>query len=37
LIENYKNFENELVTKSSILCLIKVLKTFAYYSDETTF
>ena len=37
LLENDMFISNENILKSSILCLLKVLKTFAYYSDADTF
>ena len=37
LLENDIFISYENILKSSILCLLKVLKTFAYYSDSETF
>jgi hypothetical protein len=37
LLENQMFISQENILKSTILCLLKVLKTFAYYSDSETF
>ncbi len=37
VFENHTVFIDDNIVKSALLCLLKVLKTFAYYSDATTF